>query len=115
MKAVNENIKKSDHTKITKESKTNFLYSFSLLPKDKHDAINTVYAFCRKTDDIVDNNSISIVERFSKINQWRTDLNKALKGSSDNPMLSREISSEQSLDAYRFSMDNLAGKRIDFE
>jgi phytoene synthase len=33
---------------------TNFLYSFSVLPKHKRDAIQTVYAFCRYTDDIVD-------------------------------------------------------------
>ena len=83
------NIEESDHTKITKESKTNFLYSFSLLPKEKNDAINTVYAFCRKTDDIVDDDSVSIEERFAKINDWRKELDKALKENSDNPLLNQ--------------------------
>jgi len=89
LKNVNVNIEESDHSKITKESKTNFLYSFSLLPKEKNDAINTVYAFCRKTDDIVDDDSISISERYTKINDWRKELDKALKGNSDNPLLNQ--------------------------
>ena len=49
----------TEEKEITKQSKSNFLYSFSLLPKEKNDAINTVYAFCRKTDDIVDNENES--------------------------------------------------------
>ncbi len=89
MTNVNVNIAESDHTKITKESKTNFLYSFSLLPKEKNDAINTVYAFCRKTDDIVDDDSISIAERFLKINDWRKEFEKALKGNSSIALLSQ--------------------------
>ena len=39
---------------ITKSSNTSFYYSFSLLPKQKREAIHAVYAFCRYTDDIVD-------------------------------------------------------------
>ena len=44
----------SVETLITRSSKSNFLMSFSLLPPPKRDAIHTVYAFCRCTDDIVD-------------------------------------------------------------
>jgi phytoene synthase len=86
---VNVNITESDHTEITKGSKTNFLYSFSLLPKEKNDAINTVYAFCRKTDDIVDDETTSIVDRFTKINDWRKELEKALKGNSNNALFNQ--------------------------
>ena len=39
---------------ITKSSNTSFYYSFAVLPKQKRDAISAVYAFCRYTDDIVD-------------------------------------------------------------
>ena len=39
---------------ISKESKSSFYYAFNLLPEKQRDAMNTVYAFCRKTDDIVD-------------------------------------------------------------
>jgi phytoene synthase len=41
---------------ITKDSKTNFYYAFSVLPKEKRDAIYTLYSFCRQTDDIADSN-----------------------------------------------------------
>ncbi|HMS34433.1 MAG TPA: phytoene/squalene synthase family protein [Ignavibacteria bacterium] len=63
---------------ITKQSKSNFLYSFSLLSKEKNDAINTVYAFCRKTDDIVDDENESIEKKYSRIIEWRSELEKAL-------------------------------------
>ena len=89
MANTNVNITSSDHSEITKESKTNFLYSFSLLPKEKNDAINTVYAFCRKTDDIVDDETTSIVDRFTKINDWRKELEKALGGNSNIALLSQ--------------------------
>ena len=39
---------------ISKNSKSSFYYAFNLLPEEKRDAMNVVYAFCRKTDDIVD-------------------------------------------------------------
>ena len=39
---------------LTQQSKTNFYYSFTFLPKDEREAIHTVYAFCRHIDDIVD-------------------------------------------------------------
>ncbi len=63
---------------ITKQSRSNFLYSFSLLPKEKNDAINTVYAFCRTTDDIVDNDRETPEEKYSNIEEWRMELEKAL-------------------------------------
>ena len=67
---------------ITQKSKTNFLYSFSLLPKEKYEAINTVYAFCRHTDDIVDNELESTEVKFKKIREWRDEFEKALNGNS---------------------------------
>lgn len=79
----------SDHIKITAASKTNFLYSFSLLPKEKNDAINTVYAFCRQTDDIVDNEADSTEVKFKKIRLWRDEFEKALAGNSRYPLLNK--------------------------
>jgi len=68
----------NEEKEITKQSKSNFLYSFSLLPKEKNEAINTVYAFCRKTDDIVDNENESLEKKYSRINEWRNEFEKAL-------------------------------------
>ena len=79
----------SEHIEITQNSKTNFLYSFSLLPKEKYDAINTIYAFCRQTDDIVDNEQDSKDLKFSKIREWRNELEHALNGSSNYQLLNK--------------------------
>jgi phytoene synthase len=78
-----------EHINITQKSKTNFLYSFSLLPKDKYEAINTVYAFCRHTDDIVDNESDSTELKFKKIREWRDEFEKSLNGKSTYSLLNQ--------------------------
>ncbi|KXK53561.1 MAG: Squalene/phytoene synthase [Chlorobi bacterium OLB5] len=79
----------TEHIEITQSSKTNFLYSFSLLPKDKFEAINTVYAFCRQTDDIVDNENDTAEIKFGKIRQWRNEFEQSLKGSSNYALLNQ--------------------------
>jgi len=79
----------SEHFEITAKSKTNFLYSFSLLPKDKNEAINTVYAFCRQTDDIIDNEADSHELKYKKIRLWRGEFERALQGNSNYPLLNQ--------------------------
>jgi 15-cis-phytoene synthase len=74
---------------FTKKSKTNFLYSFSLLPKEKNKAINTIYTFCRKTDDIVDDENFSIEERSEKLNKWREEFIRSLNQESNDELLNR--------------------------
>lgn len=71
---------KDEHKDITEESNTNFLYSFSVLSKEKNDALNTIYAFCRKTDDIVDNETFSETEKLIALNIWREKFKKAVSG-----------------------------------
>lgn len=84
-----ENISSSiDSNDITKKSKSNFLYSFSLLSREKNDAINTIYAFCRKTDDIVDNENKSPEVKFQELTEWRNELEQAIEtGNSKFPLL----------------------------
>jgi len=78
-----------EHIEITQNSKTNFLYSFSLLPKEKFDAINTIYAFCRYTDNIVDNEQDTTDVKFNKIREWKNELESALEGSSKYQLLNK--------------------------
>lgn len=79
----------TEHIEITQSSKTNFLYSFSLLPKEKYEAINTVYAFCRQTDDIVDNEMDSTELKFKKIREWKNEFEQALNGTSNYALLNQ--------------------------
>jgi len=68
---------------IAKESNSSFYYAFSLLAKPKRDAMNTVYAFCRKTDDIVDEGDEPEELKYERLRKWRIELEKALYSTSD--------------------------------
>ncbi|MBI1936838.1 MAG: presqualene diphosphate synthase HpnD [Ignavibacteriales bacterium] len=74
---------------ISKESRSSFYYAFSLLPPEKRDAMNTVYAFCRKTDDIVDEGNLPDEIRYERLRKWRVEFQKALYGQSDYSLLNR--------------------------
>ena len=74
---------------IAKESKSSFYYAFSLLEKPKRDAMNTVYAFCRKTDDIVDEGNDSSEIKYERLRKWRIELEKSLFGTSDYALFNR--------------------------
>ncbi len=73
---------------ITKASNTSFYYSFSLLPKQKREAIHAVYAFCRYTDDIVDE-GLDETKKVILLRSWRRELGKALRAESTFPLLNQ--------------------------
>lgn len=74
---------------IAKESKSSFYYAFNLLPAEKRDAMNTVYAFCRKTDDIIDESSEPDDIKYEKLRKWRLEFEKAFSGNSNYPLLNK--------------------------
>lgn len=73
---------------ITKTSNTSFYYSFAVLPKHKREAISAVYAFCRYTDDIVDEGT-DHRRKVVLLRKWRMELGQALRGSSTFPLLNQ--------------------------
>lgn len=79
---------------LTLPSKTNFYYSFSLLPKDEREAMHSVYAFCRYADDIVDEEeeqSLAETERTARkrerLNRLRREVEACYAGTSRHPIL----------------------------
>ena len=74
---------------IAKKSKSSFYYAFSLLPESKRDAMNTVYAFCRRTDDIVDENNEPDEVKYEKLRKWRIELERSFKGESEYTLLNK--------------------------
>jgi 15-cis-phytoene synthase len=74
---------------IAKKSKSSFYYAFNLLPSEKREAMNTVYAFCRETDDIVDSGSETDDLKFENLRKWRIELEKSIKGHSDYSLLNK--------------------------
>ena len=61
---------------ISKGSNSSFYYAFNLLSSEKRNAMNTVYAFCRQTDDIIDEGLESHEIRYENLHKWRLELEK---------------------------------------
>ncbi len=78
-----------DAKEIAKKSKSSFYYAFNLLPAAKRDAMNTVYAFCRETDDIIDEGSEPDELKFVKLRKWTIELEKSITGNSGYPLLNK--------------------------
>ncbi len=69
----------------TKDSKTNFYYSFLFLPKRKRNAIFTIYSFCRHTDDIVDEIDDPDEAR-RRLDEWRKELDACYEQNPSHPI-----------------------------
>ena len=74
---------------ISKKSKSSFYYAFNLLPAEQRDAMNTVYAFCRETDDIVDEGTVADDIKYDRLRKWRIELEKSLNGHSEYPLINK--------------------------
>lgn len=72
-------------------AKSNFAYSFRLLPNEERDAINTIYAFCSYIDDIVDstpNNSTDVMnKKLMRLQWWEKEIEKLYNHRLTNPIL----------------------------
>jgi len=71
---------------LSQNRKSNFYYSFFILPRPKRDAIETIYAFCRFTDDIVDEGG-NEKEKHALLLQWTEELKRSLYGVSRYSLL----------------------------
>ena len=78
---------KNQAKQIAKKSKSSFYYAFNLLPASQRYAMNTLYAFCRKTDDIVDENDFPDSVKYENLRKWRLELEKGLNGNSSFQLL----------------------------
>lgn len=73
---------------LAKNKRSNFYYSFLLLPKPKREAINVVYAWCRYTDDIVDEEE-SVGNKYARLRLWAREFERAIEGTSRYPLLNK--------------------------
>ena len=87
---------------LTKASRSNFYYAFLCLPKRKRDALYSVYAFCRVTDDLVDE-ALSITAGaapasrapvaagtpLERLKSWRAELEACFRGEAAHPVTAR--------------------------
>jgi len=76
---------------ITHRSRTNFLYSFLILPRAQRRAIETVYAFCRIVDDIVDGDSVDTSNPQRELDRWRGEIHACFNGQTPRHPVAREL------------------------
>src|SRR5581483_2836591 len=60
-------------TKLTQRSRSNFYYAFLFLPRERREALEAVYAYCRLVDDVVDEEAPEAQNR-EGIEKWRREL-----------------------------------------
>jgi 15-cis-phytoene synthase len=74
---------------------TSFHYSFSFLPREERKAITTVYAFCRRIDDIVDEipstDPLVIARKRARLNWWRSEIEHMYSDSHKGSIQSKAI------------------------
>lgn len=84
-----------EHVQHPPVEKSSFQYSFSLLPRDERQAINSIYAFCNYIDDIVDGtpslNTAAIHRKHERLDWWENVIEniykETLNESSLNPLV----------------------------
>ncbi len=97
---------------ITFESKSSFLYSFFFLPREKRQAIYTLYAFCRQTDDIVDELG-PLEKRIRQLNRWENELKNCFSRKVSNYFDSLQQVAEHFKIPFDYFLELIAGVRMD--
>ncbi len=59
--------------KLTTRSKSNFYYAFLFLPRERREALEAVYAYCRLVDDVVDEEA-PVAKKLEGLDRWRREL-----------------------------------------
>jgi phytoene synthase len=82
---------------VTKTSRSNFAYAFLVLPKPKREALYAIYAFCRISDDVVDEAPAAapgdvfagLATPAERLRAWRGELDACFRGESRHPVMRR--------------------------
>lgn len=83
---------------IARQSGSNFYYAFLFLPKPKREALFAVYAFCRHSDDIVDE-ARRVQDPAEVLKRWRAELEACYAGRPTHP-----ITAQLSETIHRFAI-----------
>ena len=70
--------------RLARASRSNFYYAFLFLPRDQREAITTAYAFCRQTDDLIDQ-ATSLPAAAEALKRWRQELARCYAGTAAHP------------------------------
>ena len=71
--------------------KSNFLYSFTLLPSEEKAAINSLYAFCSYIDEIVDGTPSQseevVAKKLNRLQWWEKEIDKIYSKKEKNQLI----------------------------
>ena len=70
---------------IVRSRAKNFAWAFVFMPREKRQALEAVYAFCRIADDHADDDALPVPERRGRLLALHARLNRALPASGDAP------------------------------
>lgn len=76
---------------VTAKSGSNLAAAFVLLPKPKREAMTALYAFCRKVDDVADDDDMPLAKRAEGLQLWREDIRLACDGGEPENQICREL------------------------
>lgn len=76
---------------ITHKSASNLALAFVVLPPHKRAAMSALYAFCRKVDDVADEDSVPVDQRRLQLAAWREDIRRACEGKAPQFAVNREL------------------------
>jgi squalene synthase HpnD len=74
----------ADVTAIVRESATSFYHGMKILAPDRRAAMYGIYAFCRKVDDIADDNVLPLPEKRRELEVWRKRVAAFFAGAADD-------------------------------
>ena len=102
----------SQEKQITRQSKSSFYYAFSILPREKREAIYTVYSFCRQTDDIVDKPGPQI-QKLKTLERWENELFKQFNRQSHTRFFKLWKIAERFRIPLEYFLELIQGMRMD--
>ena len=73
----------------TKVSRSSFYVAMRLMPKDRREAMFSIYAFNRAVDDIADEGDALPAERLRQLDEWRNAIDGIYSGASSPASLAR--------------------------
>jgi 15-cis-phytoene synthase len=102
---------------ITRKSASNLALAFILLPRQKRDAMSVLYAFCRKVDDVADEESVLTEKRRTQLAEWRADVKRACENQAPQFPVNRELQSVIQKFSLRFELfdELIKGCEMDLE
>ena len=104
--------------RLTRQTAHNFRYSFLTLSREKRRAMDALYAFNRITDDLGDDESISVELRRTQLGAWRNSVRAAFsvqeEGSESHPKTA-EVGTLNSHPALLAVADMVARHKIPHE